>query len=47
MLERMAQNDRIVTRYISDQDFQQAAFPILAKETFDSVLQLASTQEDS
>jgi type I restriction enzyme R subunit len=42
MIERMAQNDRIVTRYISDEDFQRAAFPILAKDIFESVNGLPS-----
>lgn len=37
MLERMAENDAIVTRYMDDQQFQGTAYPILAKEIFDSV----------
>jgi type I restriction enzyme, R subunit len=37
MIERMAENDDIVTRYMSGGDFQSAAFPILAKEIFDAV----------
>ncbi len=37
MIERMAENDEIVTRYMSGGDFQGAAFPILAKEIFDAV----------
>jgi type I restriction enzyme, R subunit len=37
MIERMGENDKIVTRYMSDQDFQGSAFPILAKEIFDTV----------
>lgn len=37
MIERMAENDKIVTRYMSDQDFQSSAFPILAREIFDAV----------
>lgn len=37
MIERVSENDRIVTRYMSDQDFQGTAFPILAREIFDSV----------
>ncbi|MFP7754512.1 type I restriction endonuclease subunit R [Thermodesulfobacteriota bacterium B35] len=38
MLERMAENDKIVTRYMADQEFQGSAFPILAREIFDSIL---------
>lgn len=37
MIERMSQNDKIVTRYMSDRDFQAAAYPILAREIFDAV----------
>ncbi|HET9742348.1 MAG TPA: type I restriction endonuclease [Terriglobales bacterium] len=37
MIERMDQNDEIVTRYMADRDFQGAAFPILAREIFDAI----------
>jgi type I restriction enzyme R subunit len=37
MIERMGENDRIVTRYMADQDFQASAFPILAREIFEAV----------
>lgn len=37
MIERMTENDQIVTRYMGDQDFQSSAFPILAREIFDAV----------
>jgi type I restriction enzyme R subunit len=37
MIERMAENDEIVTRYMVDHDFQGAAFPILAREIFEAV----------
>jgi type I restriction enzyme, R subunit len=37
MIERMAENDEIVTRYMEDRDFQGSAFPILAREIFESV----------
>ena len=37
MIERMGENDKIVTRYMADQDFQSSAFPILAKEIFEAV----------
>src|SRR5271157_487247 len=37
MIERMSQNDKIVTRYMADRDFQAAAYPILAREIFDAV----------
>jgi type I restriction enzyme R subunit len=31
MIERMADNDKIVTRYMADREFQGSAFPILAQ----------------
>ena len=37
MIERMAENDQIVTRYMADKEFQASAFPILAREIFDAV----------
>ena len=37
MIERMGENDKIVTRYMADQEFQGSAFPILAREIFDTV----------
>jgi type I restriction enzyme R subunit len=37
MIERMGENDKIVTRYMSDRDFQASAFPVLAREIFDAV----------
>lgn len=37
MIERMGENDKIVTRYMADRDFQASAFPILAREIFDAV----------
>lgn len=36
-IQRMADNDKIVTRYMDDQVFQNVAFPILAKEIFESI----------
>lgn len=37
MIQRMTENDKIVSRYMDDAEFQRAAFPILAKEIFDAV----------
>ena len=36
-IQRMSDNDKIVTRYMDDQDFQNLAFPILAKEIFETI----------
>jgi len=37
MIQRMGENDKIVTRYMDDQEFQDSAFPILAKEILNSI----------
>jgi type I restriction enzyme R subunit len=37
MVQRMGENDKIVTRYMDDPEFQNAAFPILAKAIFEAV----------
>lgn len=37
MIQRMVENDKIVTRYMDDGEFQRTAFPILAKEIFEAV----------
>ncbi|RKY34300.1 MAG: type I restriction endonuclease subunit R, partial [Candidatus Omnitrophota bacterium] len=34
MIQRMSDNDKIVTRYMDDKDFQSAVFPLLAKAIF-------------
>ena len=44
MIERIAENDKIVTRYMADQEFQGSAFPILAREIFEAV---RGTQSDA
>jgi type I restriction enzyme R subunit len=38
MIQRLGENDKIVTRYVEDQDFQNVAFDGLADEIFDSVV---------
>lgn len=37
MIQRMEENDKIVTRYMDDSEFQNAAFPILARAIFETV----------
>jgi len=39
MIQRMAENDKIVTRYMEDGEFQRATFPILTREIFESIRQ--------
>jgi type I restriction enzyme, R subunit len=46
MIERMGENDKIVTRYMADREFQAAAYPILAREIFD-VVRAQSGRRDS
>jgi len=38
MMQRMAENDEIVTRYMDDADFRDTIFPMLAKEIYQGVL---------
>ena len=47
MVERMGENDKIVTRYMADRDFQASAFPILAREIFDAVRQNNAVGQDA
>ena len=44
MVQRMAENDEIVTRYMEGGDFQRTVFPILAKEIFETI---RSTQQEA
>ncbi len=39
MVQRIADNDSIVTRYMDDPDFQKTVFPFLAKEIYNSVVE--------
>jgi len=39
MLQRMGENDSIVTRYMDDSVFQKTVFPILAREIYKSILE--------
>jgi type I restriction enzyme R subunit len=42
MIQRLGENDRIVTRYMDDSEFQNTAFPILSKAIFETVLKTES-----
>ncbi|KXS32138.1 MAG: Restriction endonuclease, type I, EcoRI, R subunit/Type III [Candidatus Gallionella acididurans] len=37
MIQRMGENDKIVTRYMGDGEFQRTTFPILAREIFETI----------
>ena len=39
MMQRMAENDGIVTRYMDDSSFQKTIYPILAKEIYRNILE--------
>ncbi|MFZ4524572.1 MAG: type I restriction endonuclease subunit R, partial [Chlorobium sp.] len=39
MMQRMAENDGIVTRYMDESNFQKTIFPILAREIYRSILE--------
>jgi type I restriction enzyme, R subunit len=47
MIERMGENDKIVTRYMADRDFQASAYPILAREIFDAVRGAGAGEENT
>jgi type I restriction enzyme R subunit len=47
MIERMGENDKIVTRYMADNDFQGTAFPILAKEIFEAIRERAEAESET
>jgi type I restriction enzyme R subunit len=42
MIERMAENDKLVTRYMTEADFQGAAFPILVRQIFEQARERAA-----
>ncbi len=37
MVQRMSDNDQIVTRYMDDKEFGDAAFTVLSKAIYDSI----------
>jgi type I restriction enzyme R subunit len=37
MMQRMSENDDIVTRYMDDDAFKKAVFPLLAKEIYEGI----------
>lgn len=37
MIQRMSENDQIVSRYMDDPQFQNTVFPLLAKDIFDTI----------
>ena len=47
MIQRMAENDAIVTRYMADDVFQSTVFAVLAHEIFESVHKRARELSES
>jgi len=37
MIQRMGENDKIVTRYMDDRAFESAAFAVLSKVIYESI----------
>lgn len=37
MVQRMAENDKIVTRYMDDREFGEAAFGVLSKSIYEAI----------
>jgi type I restriction enzyme R subunit len=37
MVQRMADNDKIVTRYMDDKDFGNAAFDVLSRAIYETI----------
>ena len=37
MIQRLSENDKIVSRYMEDAEFQNTAFPLLAQALFDTL----------
>ena len=37
MIQRMSENDKIVTRYMDDKEFGDAAFGVLSKSIYESI----------
>lgn len=44
-IQRMSENDKIVTRYMDDKEFQGLAYPILAREIFEAIRSRGSEAE--
>jgi type I restriction enzyme R subunit len=44
MMQRMSENDEIVTRYMDDEAFQKTVFPLLAKDIYEGILSAAEKE---
>lgn len=47
MVQRMSENDKIVTRYMADQEFGSAAFSVLSKEIYDAIPEIEETSANA
>ena len=37
MIQRLSENDQIVSRYMDDREFQNVIFPLLARDIFETI----------
>jgi type I restriction enzyme R subunit len=44
MMQRMSENDAIVTRYMDEEDFQKTVYPLLAKGIYEGILKAANDE---
>jgi type I restriction enzyme R subunit len=47
MMQRMSENDDIVTRYMDDADFQKVLFPLLARDIYRVITEHTSDEKKS
>ncbi len=47
MIQRMTENDQIVSRYMDDKEFQNMVFPLLAKDIFETVHKRVQNETES
>ena len=45
MIERMSENDALVTRYMNDPEFQDIVFSVLSESIFEEVRTAGSSEE--
>ena len=45
MMQRMSENDDIVTRYMDDAEFQKVVFPLLARDIYRVIVEQQTEQK--
>jgi len=46
MMQRMSENDDIVTRYMDDADFQKVVFPLLARDIYRDIVERSAGKKE-